>query len=129
MQLTASTALRVRDEIWLYYGGANYTHGGPILAQPDTENTNTVARNGFTGSIGLVTWKLDRFVAAEAPAEGSVSTTVPLKFAKGKRLEINAAASQKDSTRPCGPHPSFLQAPKAVGGPPCPVRSLPVPIP
>ena len=50
----------------------------------------TGRRTKYTGSIGLVTWKLDRFVSADGPAEGGVLTTVPVKFS-GKRLEINAA--------------------------------------
>lgn len=89
--VTASTARRVGDEIWLYYGSANYTHGTPVLYR--SEGTGRLTR--YTGSIGLVTWKLDRFVSVDGPAEGGTLTTVPIRFS-GRRLEINAA------TRPAG---------------------------
>ena len=36
IQITASRALRVGDEIWLYYCGANYTHGTPVLYRKDS---------------------------------------------------------------------------------------------
>ena len=84
---TQSRALRVKDEIWLYYAGANYTHGSPCLYKDIDRGTK------FTGSIGLATWKLDRFVSADAPAQGGTITTVPFIFS-GKRLELNAVATQ-----------------------------------
>jgi hypothetical protein len=83
---TAARAIRVGDEIRLYYGGANYTHGTPCLYCAE----GTGRRTKFNGSIGLATWKLDRFVSVDGPAEGVTLTTVPVRF-QGKRLEINAA--------------------------------------
>jgi hypothetical protein len=83
---TAAQALRVGDEVRLYYGGANYTHGTPCLYR--AKGTGRMSK--FTGSLGLATWKLDRFVSVDGPAEGGTLTTVPVRF-KGKRLEINAA--------------------------------------
>jgi len=91
IQVTASTAIRVGDEIRLYYGGANYTHGTPVLYRPTFEDGKSTGRKDhFTGSIGLVTWKLDRFVSVDGPAEGGTLTTVPITFA-GNRLKINAS--------------------------------------
>lgn len=87
---TPSEAIRVGDEIRLYYGGANYTHGTPCLYR--AEGTGRLTE--FTGSIGLATWKLDRFVSADGPASGGVLTTVPIKFT-GSRLEINARTHGK----------------------------------
>jgi hypothetical protein len=84
--VTQSRALRVGDEIRLYYGGANYTHGTPCLYRP--QDTGRLSR--FTGSIGLATWKLDRFASADGLSEGAILTTVPVVFA-GRRLELNAA--------------------------------------
>lgn len=83
--VTQSRALRVGDEIWLYYGGSTYTHGTPSLYR--AENTGRLTEH--TGSIGLAIWPLDRFVSAGAPAEGGTLTTVPVIFA-GDRLELNA---------------------------------------
>ncbi|HZT32369.1 MAG TPA: hypothetical protein VFA33_20945 [Bryobacteraceae bacterium] len=83
--VTQSRALRVGDEIWLYYGGANYTHGTPCLYR--REGTGRGTR--YTGSIGLAKWKLDRFVSVDAGAEGGTLTTVPVVFS-GDRLELNA---------------------------------------
>jgi hypothetical protein len=85
--MCAATAIRCGDEIRLYYSGANYTHGSLCFGPKGVPEAR---RRKQTSSIGLVTWKLDRFVSADAPAEGGLLTTVPLKFS-GKRLEINAA--------------------------------------
>jgi hypothetical protein len=87
----AAQALRVGDEVWLYYHGGNYTHGTPCLyAEKDAGGKDTGRKTRFSGSIGLATWKLDRFVSVDAPAEGGTLTTVPLTFV-GNRLELNAA--------------------------------------
>src|SRR5205823_4551784 len=45
----------------------------------------------YTSSVGLATWKLDRFVSVDGPAEGGMLTTVPVVFS-GNRLELNYAA-------------------------------------
>jgi hypothetical protein len=92
----AAQALRVGDEVWLYYHGGNYLHGTPCLyAEKDARGRDTGRKTRFGGSIGLATWKLDRFVSVDAGAEGGTLTTVPITFA-GSRLELNAA------TRPGG---------------------------
>jgi len=83
---TANEALRVGDEVWLYYSGANYLHGTPCLYREEGTGRGTK----YTGSIGLAKWKLDRFVSVDGPAAGGVLTTVPIAF-KGARLELNAA--------------------------------------
>ncbi len=80
-----SRALEVGDEVWLYYGGSNYTHGTPCLYR--AENTGRLTK--YTGAIGLAIWDRDRFVSADAPAEGGTITTVPLTFS-GNRLALNA---------------------------------------
>ncbi|MBT4864177.1 MAG: hypothetical protein HON53_03525 [Planctomycetaceae bacterium] len=90
---TASYAIRVGDEIWLYYGGANYTHGTPALYRPDLHPGRGTK---YTNSIGLVTWKLDRFVSIDSPAEGGTLTTISMTFS-GKRLVLNAATKQGGS--------------------------------
>ena len=82
---TQSRAIRVGDEIWLYYGGSTYTHGTPCLYR--SEGTGRLTKH--TGAIGLAIWQLDRFVSADAPAEGGSLTTVPIIFS-GNRLEVNA---------------------------------------
>jgi hypothetical protein len=92
MVFTASQAIEVGDEIRLYYGATNYTHGAP--------GPNGAPEAGLeskhTGSIGLATWKRDRFVSADGPAEEGTLTTVPIKF-QGRRLEINAVTRPKGS--------------------------------
>ncbi|MFN0199048.1 MAG: SGNH/GDSL hydrolase family protein, partial [Planctomycetaceae bacterium] len=88
---TASTALRVGDEIRLYYSGANYTHGTPVLYRTQFEDGKSTGRKEkYSAAIGLVTWPLDRFVSADAGSDGGVLTTVPIRYS-GNRLEINAA--------------------------------------
>jgi hypothetical protein len=80
MVFTASQAIDVGDEVWLYYCGTNYTHGA-ALADPR-----------YKCAIGLATWKRDRFVSADAGPGGGTLTTVPVRF-DGSHLEINAAAT------------------------------------
>lgn len=87
---TPSQAMRVDDEVWLYYGGANYTHGTPALYVKSGAGQGTK----YTGSIGLAKWKLDRFVSVDSPAEGGSLTTVPIIFS-GSHLEINANIKPK----------------------------------
>lgn len=82
---TASAAFDYQDEVWLYYYGAGFTHGAPIPARgPDRDQ---LAR--YPSGIGLVKWKKDRFVSADAGPAGGTLTTVPLEFA-GQHLEVNA---------------------------------------
>ena len=81
---SSGQAIRVGDEIRLYYSGANYTHGNPCLYREEGTGRGTQ----FTNSIGLATWPLDRFVSAHGPAEGATLTTVPLNFS-GKQLLLN----------------------------------------
>jgi len=82
---TQSRALRVGDEVWLYYVGSNYTHGTPCLYRAEGTGRHTK----YTGSIGLAIWQVDRFASVDAPAEGGSLTTIPVVFA-GDRLEVNA---------------------------------------
>jgi hypothetical protein len=89
-QQTSGTAIRVGDEIRLYYCGANYTHGTPVLyASQFEDGTSTGRKTKYTSSIGLVTWPLDRFVSVDGPAEGGTLTTVPVRHG-GAQLEVNA---------------------------------------
>jgi hypothetical protein len=82
---TQSRALRVGDEVWLYYTGSTYTHGTPCLYR--AEGTGRLTEH--TGAIGLAIWDLDRFVSVDAAAEGGSLITVPITFT-GSRLELNA---------------------------------------
>lgn len=86
---TQSRALRVGDEIRLYYDGANYTHGNPCLYREEGTGRGTK----YTASIGLATWPLDRFVSADGPSDGGTLITVPIVLT-GQRLELNADASK-----------------------------------
>ncbi len=85
IQQTAASTVSVGDEVWLYYCGANYTHGTPVLYRQG----NTGRKTKYTSSIGLAKWKRDRFVSADSGLRGGTLTTVPLVFS-GDRLEINA---------------------------------------
>jgi len=87
---TQAKAIRRNDEVWLYYSAANYEHGAAD-PPPDSKPKNT-------WSIGLVKWKLDRFVSADAGAEGGVLTTVPLTYT-GNHLELNARVRPGGSIR------------------------------
>jgi hypothetical protein len=110
---TPSRALRVGDEVWLYYGGSNYTHGSPCIYREE----GTGRGDKFTGSIGLATWKLDRFVSVDGPAEGGTLTTVPVQFS-GAHLELNAAVKPGGSVivEVCDPIGKVLARSKPAGG-------------
>jgi hypothetical protein len=90
MVFTAASAIQVGDEVRLYYGGTNYTHGVPDLYATPPKGAGTK----YTGAIGLATWQRDRFVSVDGPAEGGMVTTVPVKF-RGKQLEINAVTRRR----------------------------------
>jgi len=92
---TQSKAIRRNDEIWLYYSASNFTHGDPYLHGDEPPIT---VRTQKTCSIGLVKWKLDRFVSADAGAEGGTLTTVPFTYT-GNRLELNARVQPGGSIR------------------------------
>lgn len=85
MLCTQSRALRVADEVWLYYGGYNGTHACRCFYESEGTGKDTKCK----GSIGLAKWKLDRFVSADGPSDGGTLTTVPMVFS-GDRLEVNA---------------------------------------
>jgi hypothetical protein len=85
-----SEAIRVGDEIWVYYSGGNQAHGVGTA-----KRTGMVAVPGhqprpLRAAIGLAKWNVDRFISADGPKDGGTLETVPLKFA-GDLLEINAA--------------------------------------
>jgi hypothetical protein len=88
----AAEAIRVGDEIRLYYGASNYTHGTPCLYRAEGTGRHTK----FNASVGLATWKLDRFVSVDAGVAGGTLTTVPVVFS-GNRLELNAATKKDGS--------------------------------
>jgi len=94
MILSASQAIDVGDEVWLYYGGANYTHGAAILYGGKESDRGTK----YSTAIGLATWPKDRFVSADAGAAGGALTTAVFRFS-GKRLEINAATKEAGEVR------------------------------
>jgi len=92
-----SSAFLVEDAIYLYYGGANYTHGTPALYRETFEDgSSTGRRSVYNGSIGLVTWQRDRFVSVDALVEGGSLTTIPIRF-NGDRLELNAVTHDEGS--------------------------------
>ena len=79
-QATGNRALRVGDEIRVYYDGATYTHGTPALYRAKFEDGRPTGRDRFTASIGLATWPLDRFVSVDAGPEQGTLMTVPISF-------------------------------------------------
>ncbi|MEO7650819.1 MAG: hypothetical protein ABIZ80_10155 [Bryobacteraceae bacterium] len=82
---TQARALRVRDEVWLYYSGSTYTHGTDVIYRQDDPDRGTK----HTASIGIAKWKLDRFVSASGAGPDAALTTMPIVM-QGDRLELNA---------------------------------------
>ncbi|WP_298864532.1 hypothetical protein [uncultured Gimesia sp.] len=95
---TACHALRVGDEVRLYYAGSNYLHGTPALYRLRNPKTGEKYGRGtkYTGAIGLATWQLDRFVSVDASDASGTLTTVPLRI-QGDRLLINARTKKSGS--------------------------------
>lgn len=91
---TASQAFRHGDEVLLYYGGGNYTHGNPTIYDEYQGNERGTK---YTSSIGLAIWKRDRFVSVDGSKDGGSLTTVPLHFS-GRKLELNLDASKGRAT-------------------------------
>jgi len=94
IQLTAARTIVVGDEVWLYYCGANHTHGTPVLYKPNHPDRKTK----FTSSIGLAKWKRDRFVSADGFTANATLTTVPVIFS-GDTLKLNARVRKGGSLR------------------------------
>lgn len=98
---TASKAIEVGDEIWLYYNGSNYSHnqpahyyatypeGHPKAGQSAGRYDHRTQTGAFRGEIGLAAWKRDRFVSVDAGTNEGSLTTKPLRF-DGGRLSVNA---------------------------------------
>jgi hypothetical protein len=79
--------IRKGAEIWMYYSGFPFTHGGFNL--DTTRNAGVVRR---------LVQRLDGFVSADAAWSGGELTTVPLKYG-GHRLVLNLDTSALGSTR------------------------------
>ena len=84
--IAQACGFRFGDEIRLYYGASNATHG-----QRASRPEKGPEKKRYRSSIGLARWKLDRFVSADGFAGGGTLTTVPVTHS-GARLEINARA-------------------------------------
>ena len=75
MIYTASYPIRVGNEIWLYYGGYDDTHG---TASPN-------------GKIAIAKWRLDGFMSLDSDSSEGTIVTKKLKFT-GSKLTLNAKA-------------------------------------
>ena len=85
---TPSEAIRLGDEIWLYYRGGNQVHGVGTAKKTGIVTIPGHGPRKLQGAIGLIKWKLDRFVSVDGPQAGGSLLTIPIRF-KGRRLEIN----------------------------------------
>lgn len=70
--------MRVENELWIHYGGANRSH----CYVQDPERAT---------AIGLAKLRLDGFISLDVGKGGGFGVTEPLLF-EGSRLEINASA-------------------------------------
>lgn len=61
--VTQSRAIRVGNEVWLYYGGSSYTHGTPCLYRSEATGRGTT----HTGSIGLAPLEAGSFRVGRRP--------------------------------------------------------------
>lgn len=79
--------IRKGAEVWMYYGGYDFTHGAYNMAE-----------DKYTGVISRVVLRLDGYVSADAAYAGGELVTVPLIFS-GKRLELNVQTSVAGSVK------------------------------
>ena len=79
--------IRQGDELWIYYTGYDFIHGG---------TDQKVDRK--KGVISRAVLRLDGFVSVDAAYTGGQLTTVPLNF-KGSRLELNVNTSSGGSVQ------------------------------
>ncbi len=86
MIYTVNRPLIVGDEIWIYYGGIQRSHGQHSEAWEAARTSP-----GTGGGIGLAKLRLDGWVSLDAGNEPGTLTTKPLKF-EGDELVINANA-------------------------------------
>ena len=98
--------VRVGDELWFYYGGRTYRHGGYGGPDRGTEDDGasrariggTVDKRGgpppFQGmrsAVGLAKLRVDGYVSLNASFDGGSVTTVPLLL-RGNTLHLNAVS-------------------------------------
>ena len=98
--------VRVGGELWFYYGGRTYRHGGYHGPDRGTEDdTASRARIGGTvdkrggpppfrgmrSAVGLAKLRVDGYVSLDASFDGGSVTTVPLLLS-GDKLHLNAVA-------------------------------------
>jgi hypothetical protein len=76
----ASRPVQVRDQLYIYYSGRTYRHGG-------YKGTDSGAS---WGAIGLATLRLDGFCSLDGSFDKAVVTTKPLNLPPGE-LRLNAA--------------------------------------
>ena len=74
---TASYPIRVGNEVWLYYGGFDGTHGQGAPYP--------------TGKIAIAKWRLDGFMSLDSAGTEGTIVTRKLKFT-GTKLTLNAKA-------------------------------------
>ncbi len=79
--------IRKDAELWMYYGGYDFTHGA-----------YDVAKDKAKGVISRVVLRLDGFVSADAAYSGGTLTTVPIRFT-GRRLKLNVQTSVAGSVK------------------------------
>ncbi|HRU04903.1 MAG TPA: hypothetical protein P5137_03895 [Candidatus Brocadiia bacterium] len=94
--VASSCAINVGDEVWVYYEARNTPHDHPANGFSQSAFSKEVREeavkwNGirYNAGVGLVTWKKDRFVSADAADEAGTLVTVPLVF-QGSQLRLNA---------------------------------------
>ena len=83
---TVNRPLIVDDEIWIYYGGFEMSHGSQY-------HSESYLRTHSKSGIGLAKLRLDGWVSVDAGDAPGTLTSKPLMFT-GKELLINAAVQE-----------------------------------
>jgi hypothetical protein len=97
---TVNRPIIVDGEIWIYYSGAENTHGHPIYWSQDSKTYPRIAEAvkraspRVAESINLAKLRLDGWVSVDAGGEAGTLTTKPLTI-RGEELVINAAVQEE----------------------------------
>ena len=83
------TPVRMGNELWIYYVGANRDHDQNIDPSAGGRHLTGISR-------GIL--RLDGFVSADSDERGGEMTTKPIRFT-GDRLELNLATKSSGSVR------------------------------
>jgi len=84
--------IKMKDEIWMYYGGKSVSHDDELGLMRYGRKHKTEENAEMPTGIGRIRIRLDGFVSQDATRTGGSLTTLPIKFS-GEHLYVNMDGS------------------------------------